>query len=103
MLLEDFMQCFCIISHKPSLFERRFCDIQIVIITNFVVISSVSIKKVDCIYRYVYEWQIFHIKLTLYFTLFIMYLFASIIVFFKILQTFQHAWEHQPTSENGGI
>ena len=26
-----------------------FCDIQIVIVTNFVVVSSVGIKRVDCI------------------------------------------------------
>ena len=28
--------------------QQRFCNIQIVIITNFVVVSSVSIKKVVC-------------------------------------------------------
>ena len=28
--------------------ERRFRDIQLVIITNFVVVSSVGIKRVDC-------------------------------------------------------
>ena len=48
ILREDFMQCFCIISHYPSPLERRFRDIQIVI-TNFVVVSSVGIKRVDCI------------------------------------------------------
>ena len=30
--------------------ERRFPDSQIVIITNFVVVSSVSIKRVVCIF-----------------------------------------------------
>ena len=28
--------------------EQNFCDIQIVIITNVVVVSSVSIKRVGC-------------------------------------------------------
>ena len=44
MLLEILMQC----SHKVPPLERRFRDIQIVIITNFVVVSSVGIKRVDC-------------------------------------------------------
>ena len=48
MFLVDFMQCSCIISHQLSLSERRFCDIQIVIIANVVVVSSVGIKRVDC-------------------------------------------------------
>ena len=26
----------------------RFCDIQIVIITNFIVVASVGIKRTDC-------------------------------------------------------
>ena len=30
--------------------DRRFCDSQIVILTNFVVVSSVVIKRVVCIY-----------------------------------------------------
>ena len=42
------MQCFCIISHQPSPLERMFCDIQIVIITNFIVVLSVYINRVDC-------------------------------------------------------
>ena len=29
--------------------KRRFCDSKIVIITNFVVVSSVGIKEVVCI------------------------------------------------------
>ena len=49
MLHEGLMQYSCIISHKLSPLERRFRDIQIVIITNFVVVSSVGIKRVDCI------------------------------------------------------
>ena len=49
MLLEDIMQCFCIISHWPSPPEQMFHDIQLVILMNFVVVSSVSIKRVDCI------------------------------------------------------
>ena len=48
MLLEILMQCSCIISHKVPPLERRFRDIQIVIITNFVVVSSVGIKRVYC-------------------------------------------------------
>ena len=32
--------------------ERRFCDIQIFIITNFVVVSNVGIKRVDSIWLY---------------------------------------------------
>ena len=42
------MQYHCIISHWLSLLKRRFRDIQIVIVTNFVVVSSVGIKTVDC-------------------------------------------------------
>ena len=49
MLLEVLMQYSCIIPHKPSPLKQRFCNIQIVIITNFVVVSSVGIKRVDCI------------------------------------------------------
>ena len=41
-VLEDIMQCFCIISHKPSPLKRMFRDIQIVIIMYFVVVSSVG-------------------------------------------------------------
>ena len=37
------------ISHQLSPLERRVRDIQIVIVTNFVVLSSVGIKRVDCI------------------------------------------------------
>ena len=50
MLLEVLMKYSCIISHLLSSLERRFRDILIVIITNFVVVSSVGIKRVDCIY-----------------------------------------------------
>ena len=49
MLLEILMQCSCIISHSLPSLERRFRDIQIVIITNFVFVSSVGTKRVDCI------------------------------------------------------
>ena len=49
MLLEVLMQYSCIISHLLSPTERRFRDIQIVVITNFIVVSSVDIKRVDCI------------------------------------------------------
>ena len=47
MLLEVLMQYSCIISHKLSLLERRFRNIQIVIKTNFVVVASVGIKRMD--------------------------------------------------------
>ena len=50
MLLEVLMQYSCIISEKLSPLERRFYDIQIVIITNFAVVSNVGIKRVDCMY-----------------------------------------------------
>ena len=46
MLLEILMQCSCIISHEMPPLEQRFCDIPIVIITNFVIVSSVGIKTV---------------------------------------------------------
>ena len=42
------MQYSCIISHQLSPLEQRVPDIQIVIVTNFVVVLSVSIKRVDC-------------------------------------------------------
>ena len=38
------------ISHQLSPFGRRFHDIQIVIITNFAVASSVGIKRINCIH-----------------------------------------------------
>ena len=50
MLLEVLMQYSCIISRKLPPIERRFRDIQIVITTNFVVVSSIGIKRVDCIF-----------------------------------------------------
>ena len=50
ILLEVLMQYSYIISHELSPFQRRFCCIQIVIITKFVVVSSVGIKRVDCNY-----------------------------------------------------
>ena len=40
---------FCIISYYLSPLQRMFHDIQIVIITNFVIVLSVAIKRVDCI------------------------------------------------------
>ena len=43
------MQYSCIISHQSSPLERRVRDILIVIVMNFVVVSSVGIKRVDCI------------------------------------------------------
>ena len=49
MLLEVLMQYSCIISHYLSPLKRRFRDIQIVILTNFVIVLSIGIKKVDCI------------------------------------------------------
>ena len=49
MLLEILMQYSCIISHLLSPLERRFRDFQIVIITNFIVVSSLGIKRVDYI------------------------------------------------------
>ena len=49
ILLEVLMQYSCIISHQQSPPERRFRDIEIVITTNFVVVWSVGIKRVDCI------------------------------------------------------
>ena len=39
----------CIISHQLSPLERRVHDIQIVIVMNFLVVSSVGIRRVDCI------------------------------------------------------
>ena len=42
------MRYSCIISHLLSPPERSVRDIQIVIVTNFVVVSSVGIKTVDC-------------------------------------------------------
>ena len=48
MLLVVLMQYSCIMSHL-TLLERRFRDIQIVIITNFVAVMIVSMKKDDCI------------------------------------------------------
>ena len=45
MLLEDIMHC---VLHNLSPLVRMYFDIQIVVITNFVVVSSVSIKRVDC-------------------------------------------------------
>ena len=40
----------CIISDYLSLsLERRFCVCQNIIVTNFVIVSGVSIKRVDCI------------------------------------------------------
>ena len=48
MLLEVLMQYSGKVSHQLSPIERRFRDIQIVIITNFVIVSSVGIKRVDC-------------------------------------------------------
>ena len=35
-------------SNNPFLLELKICSIQTVVITSFVVISEVSIKKVDC-------------------------------------------------------
>ena len=48
MLLEVLMQYSCILFLINCRLERRFRAIQIVIIKNFVVVSSVSIKRVDC-------------------------------------------------------
>ena len=47
------MQYSCIISHLLSPFARRFRDIQIVIITNYVVVSGIDIMRVDCMFSYV--------------------------------------------------
>ena len=47
ILLEVLMQHSSIISHQLSPPERRFRDIQIIIITNFVLLSSVGIKRVS--------------------------------------------------------
>ena len=49
MLLEVSMQYSYIISHELSPLKRRFRDIQIVIITNSVVLTSVGVTRVDCI------------------------------------------------------
>ena len=43
------IQCLYIISDNSSL-ERSFLASQIIIITNLVVVSSIGIKRVDCIY-----------------------------------------------------
>ena len=43
-----FVKFKCKISHSLSPLERRFRDIQIVIITNSVVVLSVGIRRVDC-------------------------------------------------------
>ena len=47
MLLEVLMKYSCIISHLLSRLERRFHDIQFVIITIFVVLSSVGVTRVN--------------------------------------------------------
>ena len=57
MLLEVLMQYSGIISQNLSPLVRRFCNIQIVIITNFVAVSSVSIKRVDCITLAIKSWE----------------------------------------------
>ena len=51
MLLEVLMQYSCIVFHYLSSLEQRFRDIQIVIITNFVVVSNVAIKRADSIVK----------------------------------------------------
>ena len=43
--MEPLNTVFCIISDKSSSLERRFRDSQIVISTNFVVVSSVASRK----------------------------------------------------------
>ena len=48
MWLEVLMQYSGIISQKLSPLVRRFRDILIIIITNFVIVLSVGIKRVDC-------------------------------------------------------
>ena len=45
MLLKVLMQYSGIISQKLSPLARRFHDIQIAILTNFVVVSNVGIKR----------------------------------------------------------
>ena len=55
MLLEVLMQYSCIISHKLSPPKQRLCDIQVVIITNFVVVASISVKRIDFIVIHHYE------------------------------------------------
>ena len=45
MLLEVLMQYSCIISYELLPLERRFHDIQFVIITNYVVVSSIGKKE----------------------------------------------------------
>ena len=50
MLLEILMKCSCIISHELPHPARRFRGIQIVIITNVVVVSSGGINWVDCMF-----------------------------------------------------
>ena len=47
MFLEVLMEYSCMMSPELSPPELRFCDIQIVII--IVVVSSVGIKRADCI------------------------------------------------------
>ena len=42
------MEYSCIFSDKLSPLEQRFRASQIIFITNFVIISSVGIKRVDC-------------------------------------------------------
>ena len=49
MLIEVLMQYSCTISHKLSPLKQRFHDSQIVIIMNVVLVSSVGLKRVDCI------------------------------------------------------
>ena len=47
MLLEVLMQNSCLISHYLLPLKRRFRDIQIVIIMNFVILTSVGVSRVD--------------------------------------------------------
>ena len=51
MLLEVLMQYSCLISHSLSPLKRRFRDIQIVIITNVVVLTSAGVTRVNYILR----------------------------------------------------
>ena len=50
MLLEVLMQYSWIFFYYLSPLKRRFCYIQIVIITKFVVVSSVGIKRFDPVF-----------------------------------------------------
>ena len=84
--LKFYKQCSCIICDYLLPLKQKFRDSQIVIITSYVVVSSIGIKRVVCLF-----FVFFFVFLLLFFFLYLFLHFYTNQLYFKVIEQRQYS------------